>query len=191
MGNREALLEGAKRVLIEKGYARTTARDIADAAGVSLAAIGYHYGSKESLLEQAFMAAMEEWFDDDEGDRHQESPAGSLERFQAFFGEVIGSFPEQEPLLRLNMEMGLEGMHNPSLSAFMSHAVQEGREGLAEAVAGLDPARDGELAQQVGSFYSVLMTGLVAQYLMDRERFPSASDLTEGLRFIAERARKG
>ncbi len=100
MGNREALLEGAKRCLIEKGYARTTARDIADAAGVSLAAIGYHYGSKESLLEQAFMAAMEEWFEDDEGDRHQESPAGSLERFQAFFGEVIGSFPEQEPLGR-------------------------------------------------------------------------------------------
>jgi len=191
MGNREALLEGAKRCLIEKGYARTTARDIADAAGVSLAAIGYHYGSKESLLEQAFMAAMEEWFEDDEGDRHQESPPGSLERFQAFFGEVIGSFPAQEPLLRLNMEMGLEGMRNPSLAAFMAHAVQEGREGLAEAVAGLDPTRDGELAQQVGSFYSVLMTGLVVQYLLDREKFPSASDLTEGLRFIAERTRKG
>jgi hypothetical protein len=89
------------------------------------------------------------------------------------------------------MEMGLEGMRNPSLAAFMAHAVQEGREGLAEAVAGLDPARDGELAQQVGSFYSVLMTGLVVQYLLDRERFPSASDLTEGLRFIAERTRKG
>ena len=190
MGNREALLEGAKRCLLEKGYAKTTARDIADAAGVSLAAIGYHYGSKESLLEQAFMSAMEQWFEDDAEDRHQESPNGSLERFQAFFGEVIGSFPEREALLRLNMEMGLEGMRNPSLGAFMSHAVQEGREGLAETLAGLEPARDGELARQVGSFYSVLMTGLVAQYLMDRERFPSASDLTEGLRYIAERARK-
>ncbi len=35
----------------DKGYARTTARDIATAAGVSLAAIGYHFGSKEELLE--------------------------------------------------------------------------------------------------------------------------------------------
>jgi AcrR family transcriptional regulator len=191
MGNREALLEGAKRCLLEKGYAKTTARDIADAAGVSLAAIGYHYGSKESLLEQAFMAAMEEWFEDDETDRHDEAPAGSLERFHAFFDEVLSSFPQQEPLLRLNIEMGLEGARNPALGAFMSHAVQEGRKGLAEALAGLDPARDGELAQRVGSFYSVLMTGLVAQYLMDRERFPSSSDLTEGLRYIAERARKG
>src|SRR5258707_11219759 len=99
MGNREALLEAAKRCLIEKGYARTTARDIADAAGVSLAAIGYHYGSKESLLEQAFMAAMEEWFDDDEGDRHQESPPGSLEGVQAFFGGGVRGFPPGEPLL--------------------------------------------------------------------------------------------
>ena len=191
MGNREALLEGAKRCLLEKGYARTTARDVADAAGVSLAAIGYHYGSKESLLEQAFMAAMEDWFEDDEADRHEEAAAGSLERFHAFFEEVLASFPEREALLRLNVEMGLEGSHNPSLGAFMAHAVQLGREGLAETLAGLDPAKDGELAQRVGSFYSVFMTGLVAQYLIDRERFPSASDLTAGLRYVAERARKG
>ena len=36
--------------MLEKGYARTTARDIASAAGVSLAAIGYHFSSKEALL---------------------------------------------------------------------------------------------------------------------------------------------
>ena len=35
MGNREDLLAGAQRCLYEKGYARTTARDIASASGVS------------------------------------------------------------------------------------------------------------------------------------------------------------
>ena len=45
MGNREALLLGAKCCLLEKGLARTTARDIGGAAGVSLAAIGYHFRS--------------------------------------------------------------------------------------------------------------------------------------------------
>ena len=200
MGNREALLEGAKRCLLEKGYSRTTARDIADAAGVSLAAIGYHYGSKESLLEQAFMAAMEDWFDDEkqepgeetgQGEEPHEEPAGgSIEQFRAFFADVIATFPAQKPLMRLNLEMGLEAEHNPALATFMSYAVQLGREGLAENLGGLDPKRDGELAQQVGSFYSVLMTGIVAQYLADRERFPSAEDLAEGLRYVAERAHK-
>ena len=196
MGNREALLEGAKRCLLEKGYSRTTARDIADAAGVSLAAIGYHYGSKESLLEQAFMAAMEDWFDDEKqepgeepGEESREEPAGgSIEQFRAFFADVIATFPAQKPLMRLNLEMGLEAEHNPALATFMSYAVQLGREGLAENLGGLDPKRDGELAQQVGAFYSVLMTGIVAQYLADRERFPSAEDLAAGLRYVAERA---
>jgi AcrR family transcriptional regulator len=50
MGNREELIAGAKRCLIEKGFARTTARDIASASGVSLAAIGYHFGSKARSL---------------------------------------------------------------------------------------------------------------------------------------------
>lgn len=49
MGHREDLLEGAKRCLLEKGYARTTARDIGAASGTNLASIGYHYGSKEAL----------------------------------------------------------------------------------------------------------------------------------------------
>ena len=61
MGNREALLAGAKRCLIEKGYARTTARDIAAASGVSLAAIGYHFGSKDALMNQAIYEFVGEW----------------------------------------------------------------------------------------------------------------------------------
>ncbi|WP_031080407.1 TetR family transcriptional regulator, partial [Streptomyces sp. NRRL WC-3549] len=40
MGNREDLLKGAKQCLVERGWARTTVRDIAAAAGVSHAAIG-------------------------------------------------------------------------------------------------------------------------------------------------------
>ena len=214
MGNREALLEGAKRCLLEKGYARTTARDIAEAAGVSLAAIGYHYGSKESLLEQAFMAAMGDWFADDEvepeegasAETHAEraqpggstgqsrvSPlsgprSGSLEEFRTFFESVIATFPSQRPLMRLNLEMGLEGANHEDLGTFMSSAIQLGREALAQELAGLDLKRDGELAQRVGAFYSVVMTGIIAQYLMAPEGFPTASDLTEGLRYVAQRA---
>ena len=37
MGNREDLLAGARRVILEQGVAKATAREIANAAGVSLA----------------------------------------------------------------------------------------------------------------------------------------------------------
>ena len=46
---------GANAVSASRGYARTTARDIAAAAGTSLAAIGYHFGSKEALLSVALI----------------------------------------------------------------------------------------------------------------------------------------
>jgi AcrR family transcriptional regulator len=187
MGNREALLEAAKRCLIEKGYAKTTARDIADSAGVSLAAIGYHFGSKESLLEQALMAAMQDWFDDEAAGAQQPVPDGSLEQFRAFFDGVIATFPNQKALMRLNLEVGLEAGHNPSLAQFMAGSVQHGRMALAAALGGLDPERDGELAQQVGAFYSVLMTGLVTQHLIDQEKAPSAADIAAGLRYVADR----
>lgn len=59
MGHREDLLEGAKRCLLEKGFLRTTARDIVKESGTNLASIGYHYGSKDALLAQAYVALVE------------------------------------------------------------------------------------------------------------------------------------
>src|ERR1700728_4547447 len=64
MGNREDLIAGAKHCLLTKGYAATTARDIAAASGVSLAAIGYHFGSKDALMNQAVFSAVGDWADE-------------------------------------------------------------------------------------------------------------------------------
>ena len=63
MGHKEDLLVGAKRALFEKGYARTTARDIVALSGTNLGSIGYHYGSTDALMTAAMISAMEEWGD--------------------------------------------------------------------------------------------------------------------------------
>src|SRR4051794_21864738 len=59
--HRDALLDAARRLLREKGYARTTARDLVAASGTNLASIGYHFGSKEALLNEAIQASFAEW----------------------------------------------------------------------------------------------------------------------------------
>src|SRR5690242_13541870 len=46
MGHRERLMVGARRCLEERGYARTTSRDVAAAAEAPLGAVNYHFGSK-------------------------------------------------------------------------------------------------------------------------------------------------
>jgi AcrR family transcriptional regulator len=64
MGHREDLLEGARRCLLEKGFVRTTARDIVKESGTNLASIGYHYGSKDALLAEAYISIVEGLCDD-------------------------------------------------------------------------------------------------------------------------------
>src|SRR6202789_4111082 len=107
MGNREALLLGAKRCLLEKGYARTTARDIAAAAGVSLAAIGYHFSSKEALLTEALVLAIGEWDTElrqalNAGARSGASP---MERFESTWAQLIATFETHRPLWAANFEL--------------------------------------------------------------------------------------
>src|SRR6266566_1261028 len=44
------LLEAAKKVLRQKGYAGLSTRDVAAAAGVPLSQIHYHFGSKQGMV---------------------------------------------------------------------------------------------------------------------------------------------
>src|SRR4029077_1527798 len=44
------LLEAAKKVLRQSGYAGLSTRDVATAAGVPLSQIHYHFGSKQWLM---------------------------------------------------------------------------------------------------------------------------------------------
>jgi AcrR family transcriptional regulator len=52
---RERLLGVALRLFVEKGFARTSTRDIAQEAGVNLSAIKYYFGDKAGLYRAAFI----------------------------------------------------------------------------------------------------------------------------------------
>ncbi|WP_046505962.1 TetR/AcrR family transcriptional regulator [Streptomyces odonnellii] len=185
MGHREDLLEGAKRCLLEKGYARTTARDIVAASGTNLASIGYHYGSKEALLNQAFLAVTEEWGDSIDQERAGESlPEEPLERFRAVWERVIGTFEASRPLWKLQFEIISRIDQEPELKAALAGAQSEGRNGLAEAFQGQGVKDDPEKTRVVGIVYHAMLAGVMAQWLIDPETAPSAQDVTDGLRAI-------
>ena len=48
---RTLLLDAAERLFAEAGFAATSMRNITAAAGVNLASVNYHFGSKDALLE--------------------------------------------------------------------------------------------------------------------------------------------
>jgi AcrR family transcriptional regulator len=53
-------LQAAEDLLLEKGQAATTLRDITEHADANVAAVSYHYGSKDALLALAYRKALEE-----------------------------------------------------------------------------------------------------------------------------------
>ena len=61
--HRTRLLEAARSLLRERAYGKITARDLVAASGTNLGSIGYHFGSKEGLLNEAIGLAFEEWAD--------------------------------------------------------------------------------------------------------------------------------
>ncbi len=51
---KERILEVAERLFAEKGLDGTSMREITDAAGVNLASVNYHFGSKDGLISEVF-----------------------------------------------------------------------------------------------------------------------------------------
>lgn len=58
-GTRRLLVEAALRVISAQGTAQATSRRIANEAGVNLAAITYHFGSKDALVRTALASQVE------------------------------------------------------------------------------------------------------------------------------------
>ena len=189
MGNREALLAGAKRCLIEKGYARTTARDIAAASGVSLAAIGYHFGSKEALMNQAIYEFVGEWGEEVQRAVSAEGAldAEPLKRFESILGRTIESFGgPARGMWAAQLELFTPMEHNEELRTFLANVQRVAADGLAELFLGIDPARDPEKARTAGSVLHALFIGIIVKWFLDPKQALSAPDLTDGLRLVAE-----
>ncbi|MEV7287599.1 TetR/AcrR family transcriptional regulator [Streptomyces sp. NPDC093252] len=191
MGHREDLLEGAKRCLLKKGFARTTARDIVKESGTNLASIGYHYGSKDALLAQAYLSLVGETgdaFGPDSGEFS--TPPGSLERFGEVWSGIIATMGPGS-VWRLTMEVLTMGDRLPEVRERLAQAQGEAGRGLMGILLDV-PEEDipDDQADTLGKLCSTLMTGVIAQWAFDPKTAPTADELTEGMRALMEAAQR-
>jgi AcrR family transcriptional regulator len=190
MGNRDALLLAAKGCLLGKGYLRTTARDIASSAGVSLAAIGYHFSSKEALLTEALLLAFGDW--DREFRQALEAninpKATPAERFESTWAKLMETFATHRSLWVANFELFSQLEHRPEIRRNLVNNLHLARMGLAALFLGEDEsAISRRTAETIGTFHHVLLSGLITQWLIDPGSALSARGLTEALRSTAAR----
>lgn len=113
MGTREDLLAAAKQCLAELGYARTTVREIVAASGSNLAAINYHFGTRDKLLNQAMIESSAEAVQRIAAALPQDGLDTPATRLEVFWRELIASFTEDRPLWSANIEGIAQALHSP------------------------------------------------------------------------------
>jgi AcrR family transcriptional regulator len=184
ISHREQLLDGAIECLKTKGYARTTARDIAAAANANLASIGYHFGSKEALLNEAITRTCDEWTTRLGQAAFASGSDSPLEQMGASWVAMISSFAELRPVLIGLVEAVGQSAWSEELRRELAAHYKASRQQVASMVraslgdVGESTGKDPEV---VASFLIAVCDGLVLQWLLDPEETPSGEQLISSL----------
>jgi AcrR family transcriptional regulator len=185
MGNREALLAGAKRCIVEKGYAHTTARDIVAASGTNLASIGYHFGSKDALLDAAILDSFDDWDDDVEAALRDHRDGPPIDRLAAFLDVVMEKVRTERTMAAASLQWVAQVEFSERIRGRLAEVYVGARRGFAAMLLGVEEdAVDDESARKVGSVGLALVNGLVLQWLVDPDRAPSGRDAAAAVRAV-------
>jgi AcrR family transcriptional regulator len=187
MGHREALLDGARRCLLERGYARTTARDLVAASGTNLASIGYHFGSKEALLDEALGECFRIWTARVEQAVFDTRATTPRQRLEGALVALIDSFAELRPQVQACVEAIAPATRSEALrgklAAGYAGARQAGAQMINRACADLGIAPPPQ-ADAITSVIMAISDGLMLQWLADPDATPNARQTIDALAML-------
>lgn len=178
--NRAALLKGARQCLEQIGYARTTARDVARAAGVSLGAIGYHFGSKEELLNEAIAEGFRDWIASFVPLVVDTDSRGIDAAVRQAIPQFFRLMEDNRPLLIAFIEAMAQSEHVPVLRAQLADQYRQSRLAATEMITesiGPQLARAGLDPTTLSSLILALVDGLIMQCLVDPTSAPGSAQL--------------
>jgi AcrR family transcriptional regulator len=184
MSNRDALLEGAKRCLREQGYARTTARDLVAASGTNLSSIGYHFGSKEALLAEAFDEVFVEWTGQLTAAALDDPAANALERLVASWKTLLDTLPKHQDLMLAYVESVGPTVRSEALRKQLAEHYDRVRLEVADTVRqslGDEATAAGADPEVIASLLIAVADGFMVQFLVDPTRCPTGDRLAGAL----------
>ncbi|WP_017613627.1 TetR/AcrR family transcriptional regulator [Nocardiopsis salina] len=185
MSQREELLAGAKQCLVEKGYGKTTARDIAAASGAHLASIGYHFGSKDKLLNTAVIEATGEWGDVFERALEASRSESPDQRLHVLLRTLFSTLPENRDLMVASVQAFSQAQFDDDIGTPLREGIGRARRDMAALLLNTAPNEvDNSTAAGLGSMVYNVVTGYVLQYLVDPEGLPTVDQAVEGLHLL-------
>ena len=189
VGNREKLLRAAIVCLREKGYAATTARDLAAVSGANLASIGYHFGGKEALLNEAVAETTRAWAKSIEAEASAEPSPDPAEHLRRVLEASVDRLDELEPYLRSFVEAFPPALRSTELREDMAAAYADVRAVsnamLERVLEGSELALEPEHVRTLSSLLVALGDGLILQWLLDPEATPGSGEILDALRSAA------
>lgn len=185
-----ALLAAAKELVLERGYAGTSVRELATASGTNIAAVNYHFGSRENLLNQAFLDLFLEW-----GERVAEvevdPEAEPLKQLAERARPTVDGIPAMQPFFGVALEAFQQSRRSPELHRqLVEHYAklrQRAIEGMQTTKRGRElPPRFLEIA---ASYMLAVVDGLQLQALLDPGAIPTGEELASFYEALAAAAR--
>jgi AcrR family transcriptional regulator len=189
VGNREKLLRAAVSCLRDKGYANTTARDLVAASGTNLASIGYHFGGKQALMNEAVAETTRAWMRSIEEEVWKDATEHPAEHLRRMLAATVDRFEELEPYLRSFVEAFPPALRSDELRESMASAYEEVRTAgatiLERIFESADPPIAPEHRRALSSILIALCDGLILQWLLDRGAVPDGQAMLAALAAVA------
>ncbi|MEK3733117.1 MULTISPECIES: TetR/AcrR family transcriptional regulator [Paenibacillus] len=138
---RDLILDKAKELFIQHGYAATSMDDLVRYSGISKGSIYYHFESKEQLFVQILLRQNEEWM------RAWEEKSSQYSGFEAKLYGVADHLVDDfylNPLVKVAEEFHLGGAEDSNLMEQLLEIVQAPRQLYRDIFA--DGVREGKMA---------------------------------------------
>jgi AcrR family transcriptional regulator len=164
----QRILEAAKRILSEQGYARLTLQAVEEESGEYRALVAYYFGNKQGLIDAIIESLM-----DAEDDVLRERLAGISdpdERVGALIDEQREISADWQGF-RAFYELLPHIMRDERLRQVLAADYAKSRELDRQTLAAGQPARRDEDLERLAALSVAVVEGLAVQYAADQERF--------------------
>jgi AcrR family transcriptional regulator len=166
----------------QSGRGDITARDLVAASDTNLGSIGYHFGSKDALLDEAAKLVFEEWALTVARTINADSDAPPATRLARALELILDDFDAMRPYFLgfIQIVAGSEG--SPETREQLIAHYRKQRDTVATMITeSLSDSVDPEDARHIASLLMSVSDGLMLQSLIDPDDVPTSRQLTMAL----------